>query len=305
MKKLFKTMMVALMATAAVGLTGCKKDNPEPEQPTPGTNPTQETVDLTGTAWVGIYNDTYQGYAAVLTWSLDFTTSTEGELLFELMVAGQQQGNYDVPFTWTFDGTHGVMDAGQMGASEFTYNAETNTIEMRMMVEVEGGGETLGGVTTFYPRGSQPDPGQPSQGDSTSVQPGEVTDLFPANTRWTASEETIYPVPQLGDLPMTLTYNLYFKSDHTGNITITATVMDQPSDPQTVWYNWEFDNTTNEGNFVVQGAPLPFTYNPDDNTIHSNFAFNVQGTGQQVGGELTFTQVTGSKSVSGIRLVLD
>ena len=156
MKKMFKTLMMAFVAIAAIGVTGCSEDDDTSSTSNP--TPTNNTIDLKGTSWVGVYNDTYQNYPAVLTWSLDFTSDTEGELLFELTVAGQQQGNYDVPFTWTFDGTNGTMNAGQMGASQFTYDAATNTIKMMMMVEVEGDGAQLGGMTTFYPRGSQPTP---------------------------------------------------------------------------------------------------------------------------------------------------
>ena len=146
MKKMFKTLMMAFVAIAAIGVTGCSKDDDTSSTSNP--TPTNNTIDLKGTSWVGVYNDTYQNYPAVLTWSLDFTSDTEGELLFELTVAGQQQGNYDVPFTWTFDGTNGTMNAGQMGASQFTYDAATNTIKMMMMVEVEGDGAQLGRLPT-------------------------------------------------------------------------------------------------------------------------------------------------------------
>lgn len=299
MKKMFKTLMMAFVAVAAIGVTGCSKDDDTSSTSNP--TPTNNTIDLKGTSWVGVYNDTYQNYPAVLTWSLDFTSDTEGELLFELTVAGQQQGNYDVPFTWTFDGTNGTMNAGQMGASQFTYDAATNTIKMMMMVEVEGDGAQLGGMTTFYPRGSQPtppdNPDQPTYSDSTSVQPGEVTDLFPANTQWVATEETVYPAGEMGDLPMTLTYNLVFRNNHTGFIQIGVTVMGQSSDPQYVWYNWEFDNAANTGNFIVQNAPLPFTYDPSANTITTEFNFNVSGSGQGVGGTLTFTPVEADNAV--------
>lgn len=284
--------MVALFATMTLaGLTGCEKE-PAPDVPD---TPRSETVNLTGTSWVGVFNDTYQNYAAVLRWSLDFVSETEGELFFELTVAGQQQGSYNVPFEWTFDGVSGVMNAGEMGATEFKYDSVTNTITMNLMVEVEQDGAAMGGMTTFYPRGSEPDePDVPDMGDSTRVTPGEITDQFPANTRWHASQETVYPTVELGDLPMTLVYELTFRNNHTGFITVTATVLGQASEPQRVWYNWEFDNTTNMGNFIVQEAPLPFTYNPVDNTITSDFSFDVQGSGQQVGGTLTFTQVTKS-----------
>lgn len=301
MKKAIKSLLVAIVALATVSLTSCEGE--PPVTPTPGPNPGTETVDLTGTSWVGVYNDTYQNYPAVMTWSLDFTTATEGELFFELTVAGQRQNSVTVPFTWTFDGVNGVMDAGPMGGAPFTYDAQTNTIQMNMMVEVEGDGATLGGMTTFYPRGQEPvNPDQPGDNDSTSVQPGEITDLFPANTRWRASEETVYPAGELGDLPMTLNYEITFRNNHTGFLQVSATVLGQTSDPQSVWFNWEFDNATNTGNFLVQGVPLPFSYDPASNTITSDFSFNVDGTGQQVGGTLTFTQVTGSKAKVRIKL---
>lgn len=79
--------------------------NPIPEE----NDTTQSSISLGGTSWVGVYNDTFQGYDAKLIWSLDFTSETEGEFFLELTVAGQSQGNHTVPFTYTFDGTNGVM----------------------------------------------------------------------------------------------------------------------------------------------------------------------------------------------------
>lgn len=295
MKKTFKTILASFIAIACLSLAGCEEDNPTPAQNNNGNNGNNNNnnpIELAGTAWVGKYNDTYQGYPAKLTWSLDFADETSGEFFFELNVAGQDQGNYTIPFTYTFDGHEGQLDAGQMGVSTFTYDASKNTITMTLIVEVEGDGATLGGVTTFYLRGQEPDepdnPGTDTVDDG--VVPGEITDQFPADTRWSASQNTVYHTNELGDLPMTLNYILTFNNNHIALMDVTATVMGTTSDPQTVRFNWTFDDATNIGNLITKGVPLPFTYDPTNNTIETEFNFDVSGGGAQ-GGSVTFNRI--------------
>jgi hypothetical protein len=285
MKKTLKTFLVALMALSAACFTSCEKDKPEPANNGNNSNGNnQQTVELAGTSWVGKYNDNYQGYPAKLTWSLDFADETTGEFFFELVVAGQEQANQTIAFTYTFDGREGTMNAGEMGTSNFSYDPATNTITMNLMVEVSNDGSTLGGLTTFYPRGQEPqDPEDPEEpGNDTiddGVVPGEITDQFPANTRWSASQNTVYHTEELGDLPMTLDYILSFSNDHIARINVTATVWGQTSDPQTVRFNWTFDSSTNTGTLTTKGVPLPFTFHPDNNTIETEFSFDPNGGG--------------------------
>lgn len=301
MKKAIKTILVAFMALTAACFTGCEKDNPTPANNGNGNNGNGnnnnggQTVELNGTSWVGKYNDTYQGYQAKITWSLDFNSETEGEFYFELVVAGQPQADQTIPFTYTFDGREGVISAGGMGTSNFTYNPDNNTITMNLMVEVSNDGSTLGGVTIFYPRGQEPedpenpeDPGNDTVDDG--VVPGEITDQFPANTQWSATQNTTYHTEELGDLPMTLNYILDFNNNHIALLNVSATVWGQTSDPQLVRFNWTFDEGSNTGTLTTKGVPLPFTFNPANNTIETEFNFDVSGGGT-AGGNVIFNRV--------------
>lgn len=292
MKKTCKQVLLTFVALATIGLVGCKKDpvvDPvTPEEP--GT--TTETVSLAGTAWVGVYNDQYTQngvtYPATLTWSLDFINDSVGELFLELVVGGAPQNGVNVPFTYTFDGHDGMLNAGEVGMSPIVYDSAANTITATLNVGVEGSDAGLGGVTVFYPRGETPGGGET---DTTGgVTPGEITDEFPANTTWRATEETVYPAGELGELPMTLVYTLTFNNDHTGSLDITVTVLGQTADPQRVMYNWEYDSTNHRGNFIIRNVPLPFTYDEATNTITTEFNFDVSGGGT-AGGQLTFNQV--------------
>lgn len=284
MKNTFKTFFMAFLALSAVCFTGCEKDKTEPANNNGNNGNNQQTIELAGTSWVGKYRDTYQGYQAVMTWNLDFADETSGEFFFELVVAGQEQANQSIAFTYTFDGREGTMNAGEMGASTFSYDPATNTITMNLMVEVSNDGSTLGGLTTFYLRGQEPedpedprDPGNDTVDDG--VVPGEITNEFPANTRWSASQNTVYHTEELGDLPMTLDYILAFSNDHIARINVTATVWGQTSDPQTVRFNWTFDSSNNTGTLTTKGVPLPFTFHPDNNTIETEFSFDPNGNG--------------------------
>ncbi|MBQ9588383.1 MAG: hypothetical protein IJR26_11100 [Bacteroidales bacterium] len=294
MKKVLKTFLLAFMALSAVCLTGCEKENDgnDGNGNGNGNGNDPQTVQLAGTSWVGKYNDKYQGYPAKLTWSLDFADETSGEFFFELVVAGQEQTNQSIAFTYTFDGREGTMNAGEMGTSIFTYDPATNTITMNLMVEVSNDGSTLGGVTTFYLRGQEPtdddDPITDTIDDD--VTPGEITDQFPADTRWSASQNTVYHTEELGDLPMTLDYILTFNNDHIATINVTATVLGQTSDPQTVRFNWTFDDATNTGTLTTKGVPMSFSYNPDNNTIVTEFSFDPNGSGT-VGGTTVFNRL--------------
>ena len=293
MRKIFKAFLMTFLVLSSVCYTGCEKEkNENGNNSNNGNGNEPQTVVLAGTAWVGKYTDTYQGYPAKLTWSLDFTDETSGEFFFELVVAGQEQANQSIPFTYTFDGREGTMNAGEMGTSNFTYDSITNTISMNLMVEVSNDGSTLGGVTTFYLRGQEP----PDDDDPTTdtiddgVVPGEITDQFPANTHWNASQNTVYHTDELGDLPMTLDYLLTFNNNHIATINVTATVWGQTSDPKTVRFNWTFDNASNTGTLTTKGVPMSYSFNPDDNTIVTDFSFDPNGSGTS-GGTTVFRRV--------------
>ncbi|MBR1835149.1 MAG: hypothetical protein IJ785_06555 [Bacteroidales bacterium] len=158
MKTFSKRVILLFVAVAITSLAGCKKDPVEkPVVPNGNdTTPTTETVSLVGTSWVGVVNDYYEQdgnrYPAEMTWSLDFTNETEGELFFELVVANRPQPSSTVAFTYTFDGHEGVMNAGQMGSTPFVYDSEAQTITATLNVRVQGSNVTMGGLTVFHPR---------------------------------------------------------------------------------------------------------------------------------------------------------
>ena len=301
MKTHFKLFLATFLSLGMMTMTSCKKDDIDDSQnPENPQNPqTEETTSLKGTAWVGIYNDTYTengiGYPAVLTWNLDFLSDTSGSLYLEVKVNNMDQQPTDMKFTYTFNGTGGLLDFGQNGAAEYTYNAaeKTITIDLPVMVD-ESGNQTIGGTTIFHPRGENPggDPGSDPGSDTTGgVTPGEITEDFPANTVWEASQTIDYPLEQMGgSIPVTLDYTLTYNNDHTGSIIITATALGQTGEPSAVLFNWEYDDAQSAGNFIIKGQPIPFHFNATDNTIETDLNLNVND-GAQAGGSLVFHRV--------------
>lgn len=80
-----------------------------------------------------------------LTVSLKFTDGTNGTMDVDMVmtVMGQNQSiNDSEPFTYTFDGTNGVLTATDGTTEDFTYNEEDNTITINEMVEDETTGQT-------------------------------------------------------------------------------------------------------------------------------------------------------------------
>ena len=161
MKMNIKRTLMAFVAVATLAFGACSPDDPKPENngdnntenPTdnPSGNSYNNLTSMAGTSWVGIYNDTYQGYPAVITWSLDFTDETNGGLLMELNVAGQDQTPSDLAFTYTFSGNNGTITIGNLGSTTFTYDPTAATITMSLGLRTEDGGQ-LGGSTVFHPR---------------------------------------------------------------------------------------------------------------------------------------------------------
>lgn len=289
--KRFSRMMMAFVAVAALCFSSCGKDENKDDNPSSGGSGLSSLV---GTAWVGVYNDTYQGYPARMVWSMDFLSESEGEMFFEITVGGQAQPSHTIPFTYTFDGATGLINAGAIGAAPFTYNPQDSTLTVVLMVEVEGDGATLGGETVFYLRGTGHDPSDepgnddPNAGDG--VEPGEITNEFPANTSWLTSEEISYPVEGVGDIPVTLRYELVFQNDHIALMNIYAEALGTVGDPQTIRFNWTYDNASHAGTLTTRGTPLPYHYNPDDDTMEGDFNFNT-GDGTSTGGHMIFTRV--------------
>lgn len=297
MKRIFKTMVMAILAVSIASLVGCKKENEI--NPIPEVNDTTESsFTLGGTSWVGVYDDTFQGYDAKLIWSLDFTSETEGEFFLELTVAGQPQGNYTVPFTYTFDGINGVMTGEMVNNVPFTYHPADSTITIEMVIGASTGSDELvplGGMTTFYLRGTGHDPddggGNGGGDEDDGVVPGEITNEFPANTTWLASESITYHHESFGDIPLDLHYELIFQNDHIALMNITVEAFGTTNEPQQIRFNWTYDSNTQEGSFITKGVPLPFHYDSDNDQISTEFSFDYNGGGS-TSGNLTFTRST-------------
>lgn len=286
MKKFFKLMLVAMLPLA-LSLAACDKEEAEPTptdnnggniDPTPRPNPSGQS--LSGTAWVGTYNDTYtqdgQTYPAVLTWSLDFLSETNGTLFLELTVAGQSQQPTEISFTYTFNGDGGILDMGNMGRVDYTYSTDGPTITVVLQAGDDNG--MMGGSTVFHLRDNNP-------------APTPVTGDFPAGTRWQTHQETTYHYDSLNmDLPMVLDYELNFNADYTGALVVYISVMGSEATPQSIAFEWNYDAAASAGNFVVSGQPLPFTYDASANTISTALSLNV-GEGNSAGGSLVFNRV--------------
>lgn len=68
MRKIFKAFLMTFLVLSSVCYTGCEKEkNENGNNSNNGNGNEPQTVVLAGTAWVGKYTDTYQGYPAKLT----------------------------------------------------------------------------------------------------------------------------------------------------------------------------------------------------------------------------------------------
>lgn len=252
---------LTFIAMAALLFAACQKEEPTPT-PQPQPDPTP-TVSLAGTSWIGIYEDNYQGYPAVLTWSLDFLTDSTGELFLDLVVANQQQAPMTIQFTYTFDGSsYGTCRSTVGGIWNFVYNAQDTTITMAVGLNANGG-TTLGGLTTFHPRGSNPG----------------TTAAFPEESQW----QTIQQVTA-GDSTATVAWSLEFWDYATGGA---LTYRCNGNGTSTNVF-WQYDNTTHTGIITLNGAQHPFTYDPATETLTLDYSTTLYGTNVTIGGTLQF-----------------
>lgn len=165
MKKVFRLMMMAMMAVATMGFVACEKDNDNKNSgqqgggTTPVEEPTYETLERT--EWEGVYStyDQTPGYTQNylnIHWTIDFLSNGEGMIMFYLESPGYDPDTYEFPMTYTYDGVNsGVISNWEYGtAGNFTvdpYNrvlvVENLTLEIG---ETEDAGYTYGGVTTLH-----------------------------------------------------------------------------------------------------------------------------------------------------------
>ena len=132
----------AFFTAAFLLLAACAKEEPAP---TPQAEPTT-SVSLAGTTWVGTYDDTFQGYPATLTWTLELLTDSTGALHLSLVIAAQPQPSLDNVFTYILDGTNGTLYSDNMSEpGHFVYDSTRRTITMTL--QIGDGNVTLGGET--------------------------------------------------------------------------------------------------------------------------------------------------------------
>lgn len=96
MKKVFRLMMMAMMAVATMGFVACEKDNDNNSGQqgggtTPVEEPTYETLERT--EWEGVYStyDQTPGYTQNylnIHWTIDFLSNGEGMIMFYLESPG-------------------------------------------------------------------------------------------------------------------------------------------------------------------------------------------------------------------------
>ncbi|MBR1550628.1 MAG: hypothetical protein IJ634_08345 [Bacteroidales bacterium] len=282
MKKVMKNMMIALMAITTISLASCGKDDDKTDNPGQGGG--NLSTSLSGTSWVGIYDDTYQGYPAEITYSLDFTSESEGSLLIELSVAGQDQNPQEVQFTYTYSDNVAMCTIPNAGVFSATYHPENNTVTASVALGTEDGG-SMGGPTTFYPRGTNPIPhsGGNNGGGDTPTQ-GEYTEDFPAGTTWTATEQSSYQ-----GTPVEIHYTLTYDNYHAGTIVIELQAEGQSIGGNTVNHTWTYNNETAQGAFTIQGNGINFFYDATSDQISTSLPFGFSET-ETFGSNLVFSR---------------
>lgn len=164
LKKIFKFMMVALMATATVGMVSCDKDDTNDNQgnqlgiDNPDVTPTYETLERT--EWEGTYNTTtqtqYGPMALTIRWTLDFLANGQASVMMVFESQAFDNTPYDWTSTYTYDpatGT-GVLTDESLGSVSFTTDAVNRTLTANLVIYVQheegSDGVSYGGVTTLH-----------------------------------------------------------------------------------------------------------------------------------------------------------
>lgn len=166
MKKVFRLMMMAMMAVATMGFVACEKDNdnsnsgngqqggdPTPEMPSYAT--------LERTEWEGVFStyDQTPGYTQNylnIHWTIDFLSDGQGEIMFYLESPGYDPDTYTFPMTYTYDGVNsGTISNWEYGtAGNFTVDPYNRALVIENLTleigETEDAGYTYGGVTTLH-----------------------------------------------------------------------------------------------------------------------------------------------------------
>lgn len=262
----------AFITLAALLFAACQKEEVEPTPtPQPQPEPTP-TVSLAGTSWVGTYDDSYMGYPATLTWSLDFLTDSTGTLHLDMVIATQTQPSFDDAFTYTFDGTDIACYGEKTGETHYTYDSIHLTISTNMYVG--DGTTTLGGETVLYPK-------------------GEVHDVFPVNTSWDAKQQLT-----VSDTVMPVEWGLdFWKYGWGGQINYCANGTCAGTS-----FFWQYDSTAHAGIIKINAKQYPFTYDLTTDILTLDYTTTIFGTNVVIGGALQFQRRNEEKKNRGITI---
>ncbi len=258
MKRITFAMISALLFVA------CQKEEAAPT-PNPGPDPTP-TVSLSGTSWVGCFDDIYtyhgQEYPATLTWNFNFLTDSTGELLLELVIAGTEQPSMSSSFRYTFDGTEGwIYDEVFSEPYSFDYDSTTNTLTMELYIS--DGTTSLGGTTVFHSRGQMP------------------TADFPANTVWNTEQYLT-----VSDTLMSVQWRFEFW-DYSLGAALSY------SANGTCWSTsalWLYDSNSHSGSILINSSTYPFTYDPSTGILSLEYSTTLYDTSVPIGGTLQFIE---------------
>ncbi len=282
--KALRKMMMAFVAIAALGLTtACEKDNSEPAS--------------------GNTDGNIVGTWKVDKMTLNGMSMNTDSLNIAILVNSDGTGVVSRPdatlsFAWSQNGTTLTITPTAFGSSfDYTITLLTDT-EANIIGTVVPGTDMQGDVSVHMVRianpgddpdpnpgddpGDDPNPGDdpgddPNPGDDPGddPNPGE-TGEFPAGTAWTYSYSNT--VTQ-DNMTITVNLNMDLTFNATGNtgsmhMVVSAITMGIPmgGTEENINFTYTYDATTHTG--VATGSlpgtsteTLPFTYNPDDDTI--------------------------------------
>lgn len=159
MKRIFKYMFVALMATATFGFAACSDDDNNSNNPNNPDMPSYES--LAGTEWEGVYNTVLQGYPygapqLLLRWTIDFRENGQ----CPMMVVFDSPNIEDTPTEWTSGYTYdpatmtGQILDDEMDNPTFVLDPINRTITINLVFyaqhEENGPMYEYGGETTLH-----------------------------------------------------------------------------------------------------------------------------------------------------------
>ncbi|MCR4829614.1 MAG: hypothetical protein K5864_09165 [Bacteroidales bacterium] len=144
MKKVFKYMLVAMMAISTVALFSCGKDD-EGEDNGGNNNGGQEqtTNPINGHTFEGTITDqTYEAQGYVFTFDFVITATSETRMDYNCDIAynGETLGSDNDKVTYTFENNAGTLTFDADGYStNYTYNPQNKTITFNISYQVAEG----------------------------------------------------------------------------------------------------------------------------------------------------------------------